>query len=451
MKVVIVGAGEVGTYLCQILSHDGHEVTVIDQDPERARRIDEEFDARVIQGNGSSAAVLKSAMKDSCDFFIAMTSLDEINLIASSLGRALGAGTVICRIHDQTFTDTSHINYPLHFGIDIFLNPEGLCAAELTKTIRNPARIAVENFARGQIEAQQVRIDEAASWRGKSLQEIKLHPEVKFGYLQRKEIQDIPTAETRLEAGDVVTVVGPPHELYAVREKLDPRAAGKSIRIVIFGGSETAVAMIRLLTNPRFKVRVIERDEEKCRRLAERFSHVTFICGDGTSLRLLEEEQIGDCDFFVASTSDDERNVMTAVQAAKLGAKHVQTVINKSDYEDILQNLRTALEIETLVSPRKVTANEVRRYLSREPYIELFAFPGKKARIIEIAVGENSPATGKKLREIGWPKHAVAVALLHKFEVKVPGAEDRILAGDRVVVITRDENIRELVKMLHSN
>lgn len=449
MKVVIVGAGEVGRHLSHVLSNAGHDVTVVETDPQRASIIDEEHNVRVLQGSGSSAEILKQAISDGCDQFIAMTSKDETNLIACSLARVLGAKTVISRIHDQTFTDTSHVNYPLHFGIDMMLNPEGLCAVELAKSIRNPARIAVENFARGQIEAQRIKVDEKARLRGKSLREIKLHPEVRFGFYQRGEEQDIPSADTILEAGDTVTVFGPPAELYKLRAKLDPNAIGSEVRVVVFGGSETAVALVRLLNNPRFKVRVIEKDEEKCRRLAERFPQVTFINGDGTSLRLLEEEQVGSADFFVASTSDDESNVMTSIQAAKLGARHVQTVINKSDYEEILYNLKSALEIETIVAPRLVTANEVLRYLSDAPYIELFNFPKQDARILEMQVSLESECAGKSLKEIAWPKHAVVAALLHKFQAKVPGADDRILAGDRVVVITREENIKDLLKLLH--
>ena len=450
MKVVIVGAGEVGRHLSHVLSEAGHDVTVVEMDPDRAALMDEEYNVRVIQGSGSSAETLKRAIADGCDQFLAMTSKDETNLIACSLARVLGARNVISRIHDQTFTDTSHVNYPLHFGIDMMLNPEGLCAVELAKSIRNPARIAVENFARGQIEAQRITVDEKARFRGKSLRELKLPPQVKFGFYQRGEEQDIPAADTVLEAGDVVTVFGPPNELYKLRANLDPNAAGKEVRVVIFGGGETAVALVRLLNNPRFKVRIIERDEEKCRRLAERFPQVTFINGDGTSLRLLEEEQIGNADFFVASTGDDERNVMTSIQAAKLGAKHVQTVINKTDYEEILYNLRSALDIETLVAPRLVTANEVVRHLSNAPYVELFSFPRQAARILEMQVSLDSPCAGKSFREIGWPKHAVVVALLHKFQVKVPGADDRILAGDRVVLITREQNIKDLLRLLQN-
>lgn len=451
MKVVIVGAGEVGRHLSKVLSDRNHDVTMIERDPRRAELIDEEHNVRVITGTGSSAAVLKSAMEDGCDFFIALTRSDESNLIACSLARVLGAETVISRSHDQTYTDTSHVNYPLHFGIDLMLNPEGLCAVELAKSIRNPARVAVENVARGQIEAQRIRVDEDARFRGKALKDLKLHPEIKFGFFQRDKVQDIPSAETVLQVGDIVTVFGPPAELYKFRRKLDPHSAGKRQSIVIFGGSETAVALLRLLNSPRFKVRVIEQDPEKCRRLAERFPKVTFINGDGTSLRLMEEEQIGSADFFVASTSDDERNVMTAVQASQLGASHVQAVLNKSDYEDILTNLRSQLGIETMISPRIVTANEVLRYLSNDPYIELFNFPRQDARILEIPVSPNSPVSGKTLRDIDWPPHSIVVALLHKFHAKVPGADDTILGGDRLVVITREENIKDLLNLLHAD
>lgn len=451
MKVVIIGAGEVGSHLCAILSDNGHDVTVVEKDPDRATQIDEQNNVRVVHGSGSSAVILKRAISDRCDQFIAMTSNDETNLIACSLARVLGARTIISRIHDQTFIDTSHVNYPLHFGIDLMLNPEGLCAIELAKSIRNPARIAVQNFARGEIEAQRIRVDEKAPLRGKSLREIKLHPEVKIGYYQRGEEEDIPTADTLLEAGDTLTVFGPPGELQKLGPQLDPGIAAREIRIVIFGGSETAAALIRLLDALRFKVRVVEQSLEKCRQLAERFPNVTFINGDGTSLRLLEEEDIGNADFFVASTSDDERNVMTSIQAAKLGTKHVQTVINKSDYHDILVSLRSVIGIETLVSPRLVTANEVLRYLSTEPFIELFKFPHQKAKIIEITVSMASKCAGKILRDIAWPKHAVLVGLQHKFQAKVPGAEDRLLAGDKVVVITREENIKGLLGLLHGD
>lgn len=448
MKLVVVGAGEVGSYLSARLSEIGHDVTVIDSNAATCQRLDEQHNIRVVLGNGSSAAILKQAEVPDCAFFMAMTSDDKTNLIASSLAKSLGAKTVLTRIHDSTFADTSHFDYQEHFGIDILLNPEMLSAIELAKSIRNPARVAVESFARGQIEAQRFEVDSKSKYVGKSLREMKLPPQVKIGYITRGEDQDVPTANTVLEAGDLLTVFGSSNELYSLRSKIDPKSTDYLRNIAIFGGSEVAVALLRLLNDTRFKVRVIEKDTAKCEELAGRFPKATFINGDGTALRLMEEEQFGSVDHFIASTSDDERNILTSTQAAKLGAKHVQTIITKSDYEDILLNMKSALGIESIVSPRVVTAKEVMRYLSREPYIELFNFPQHSGRIIEIGVSPKSDAAGKALREIKWPEHCVVVAILSKHKARVPGADDKILAEDRVVVITREENIRSLVQLL---
>lgn len=448
MKLVVVGAGEVGSYLSAQLSERGHEVTVIELNSDICRSLDEHYNVRVVNGNGSSVSVLKLANAHKADFFMAMTKDDQTNLIASSLAKRLGAKTVITRIHDSTFADTSYFNYREHFGIDILINPEMLSAVELAKSIRNPARVAVENFARGQIEAQRFEVNAKSRYVGRSLRDIKLPPQVKIGYIARGEDQDVPTAETMLESGDLLTVFGRSNDLYDLRAKIDPASTGHMRNIAILGGGEVALALLRILNHTRFKIRVIEKVQERCELLASKFPHATFINGDGTSLRLMEEEQIGEVDYFVAATADDERNILTAAQANKLGANHVQSIITKSDYEDILLNMKQGLGIETIVSPRVVTAKEVIRYVSKEPYLELFQFPHHSGRILEIPVEAKSPAENKLLREIEWPDHAVVVALLHEHQATVPGADDQIVAGDRVVVITRDENIKDLLRLL---
>lgn len=448
MKIAIIGAGEVGSYLSQVLSQSGHDVVVVDTHTETCARIDEQHNVKVIQGNGASATILKEAGVQSCDCFLAMTSEDQINLLSSSIAHAMGAKMVITRIHDQTYTDTSHLNYQAHFGIDFMINPEGLTALELAKSIRNPARVAVESLARGQIEAQRFEVSEKSKLIGKTLREVKLPSAVRFGFIQREGEADVPTADTELRVGDRVLVFGPAAELYKLRTRLDPDSAHRHNRVVIFGGGETAVALLRLLNNSRFSVRVIEKDPDTCRELAERFPWVTIIRGDGTSLHLLQEEQIGEADFFVASTREDERNIMTSAQAAKLGAKHVQTVVNKSDYEDILGNLRETLGLKTIVSPRVVTANEVIRYMSQAPYVELLKFEDTGARIVEVVVTDQGVAAGKSILETAWPQGAVIISLLHKFHAKVPGPEDRILPGDRVIMATREENLPEITRIL---
>ena len=447
MKIVIIGAGEVGSYLCQLLSGQAHEVTVIESRKEAAAVVEELYDARVLIENGSSAETLVNAGVRECDFFLAMTSDDKTNLVASSLAKVLGAQTTIARIHDQTYADNSHVNYQLHFGIDYLINPEGLCAVELAKLIRNPGRVAVENFARGQIEVQQIRVTRRSKLIGKSLKDLRLDSRIRIGYVQRGEEINVPTGDTSLEEGDMVTIFGQREAIYGVKTKIDPDSVADTVRVVLFGGTETSIALVRLLSNPRFKVRIIERKRELCQELAEKFPSVTVIHGDATSLRLLEEEQIGSAEYFVAATKEDEANIMTGLQASKLGTAHVQLVINKTDYENVLQELKSALGVEVMVSPRIATANEVIRYLSKEPLIELATLPDGVGKVLEIRLVHGSQHAGKPLRNIPLPRGSVIVALLRKFQVKVPGADDTILAGDRVVVVTTEGNVEALRKL----
>ncbi|MEO0796547.1 MAG: Trk system potassium transporter TrkA [Verrucomicrobiota bacterium] len=448
MKIVVVGAGEVGRFLCEKLSEEGHDVTVIESAPKIAQEVDESLDVRVVEDHGASAEVLQRSGAGESDFFLAMTSDDRTNLISCSLAKALGAKTTIARIHDQTYSDNSIVNYQIHFGIDFLLNPEALSAVELAKSIRNPSRVAVENFARGEIEVQQIRVSARSKSTEKTLKDIRLPAGVRIALIQDGDSSEVPTADSVIRAEQCVTLVGPPEQLQHTKGYLAPEKKTDLLRIVLFGGSETAIALIRLLKNPRFKIRLIEHDPKLCQKLAERFPHVTVINGSATSLRLMEEEQIGSADYFVACTKDDEDNIMTCLQARQLGAAHVQLVINKPDYEEILDQLRLTLGVELAVAPRQATVSEIMRYISTDAFTELASLPEGRAKILEIRVSDRSPVINRQIKEISFPKGAVIVVLLHKFQAKVPGADDKILSGDRLVVVVREDREHELLKLL---
>ncbi|MBC2594087.1 Trk system potassium transporter TrkA [Ruficoccus amylovorans] len=448
MKILVVGAGDVGRFLSQTLSDVGHNVTVIETSETTAQDVDESANVKVVEGNGASAHVLQKAGAGDCDFFLAMTSDDRTNLIACSLAKALGAGSTIARIHDQTYSDNSLVNYQLHFGIDFLLNPEALSAVELAKSIRHPGRVAVENFARGEIEVHQLRIARKSRFTGKALKELHLPAGMRIGMVQREGHTEVPDADSVLEPGDLLTLFGLTDVLMKVRPYFEPEKFGDNIRVVLFGGSETAIALVRLLKNPRFKIRIIENDARLCRSLAERFPHVTVINGSATSLRLMEEEQVGSVDYFVACTKDDEDNIMTCLQANKLGARHVQLVINKPDYEDVLDQLKETLGVELAVAPRKATMEELLRYLTLDRFTELSNLPDRSGKIIELRVSSDSPCVSRKIRDISWPRGAIIVVLLHKFQAKMPGPEDVILPGDRLVAIVREDSLKPLLNML---
>lgn len=449
MKIIIVGAGEVGHNLCETLSNFGHNVTLIERSQERCEALDEEQNARIIAGNGSSARQLVDADITNCDAFLAMTSDDHTNVISCSIAKGLGAKNTIARIHDETYSDNSVVNYQLHFGIDLLVNPEAICAAELAKEIRGAGRVAVERFARGEIEVQQRRVTEGSRLIGKKLKDIKLDSRVRIGFIQRKDGQsEVANAESTMEAGDLVTYFGHPDALLNLREKFDPRKKVEFARVVIFGSTETAINLVKFLSNPRFKIRIIEKDRNRCQYLAERFPNITVINGDATSLRLLEEEQVGSADYFVGCTKDDEENILTCVQASKLGVKHVQLVINKGDYDDLLDMLRTTLSIETVVSPRGATAKFMLNTLSPKMVSTLAELPDQNMRILEVSVSHASPCIGRSVKDIQLPRGSLMVALQHKYKAKVPAADDVILAGDHVVVIVTHDQEKALIQCL---
>ncbi|MFO8027753.1 MAG: Trk system potassium transporter TrkA [Opitutales bacterium] len=447
MKIIIVGAGEVGSNLSTVLSDAGHDVTLIESSEAHCARLEEEQNARVVTGNGSSARQLVEVGVAKCDAFLAMTSDDRTNIISCSLAKGLGAKNTIARIHDETYSDTSVLNYQLHFGIDLLVNPEAICAVELAKEIRSAGRVEVEHFARGQIEVQRQRVAHGSRLIGKKLKDLKLDPRVRIGYVHRAEAAEIANAETMLQEDDIVTLFGHPDVLFGLREKFDPKQKIELSRVVLFGGSETAINLIQLLKNPRFKIRVIERDRDQCRRLAERFPHITVINGDATSIRLLEEEQIDSANYFVACTKDDEDNIITCIQASKLGAEHVQLLINKGDYDDLLDMLQTRLDIEVAVSPRRATADFMLRNLSDESVARLAEMPDG-SQVLEVRISHSSPVIGRTIKDIRLPAGCLLVALLHKFKAKVPAADDTILAGDRVVVIVSGEKQKEVTQAL---
>ncbi|MCC5790629.1 MAG: Trk system potassium transporter TrkA [Opitutales bacterium] len=448
MKIIIIGAGEVGRHLCDILSEDNHDVTVIETDEKIGTEVDEQFNVRVLSGNGSSAHVLQNAGVQKCQLFLAMTSDDGTNILSSSIAKAMGAEVTVARIHDRTYNESEILNYQKHFGIDHLLNPEALTAVELAKAIRHPGRVAVEYFARGKIEVQQLALNARSKLVGRPLKDLRLDPGIRIGFVYSEDRQEVANAETILREGDMVTVFGSAEILDQTRRLFRPELDNQRVTIVLYGGGDTAISLVRLLSHPRFRIRILEPDPHRCEQLAELFPQVTIIQGNATSLRLLEEEQVGSADYFVACTKNDEDNIMTCIQASKLGAKHCLLLINRADYLQVIDRLKETLGLELVVSPRLATANQVKRYANRKPYFVLANLPGESGQILEIRVQKKSSVVGMKLRDIKWAGPCVVAALLRGHEVKVPGAEDEVCFGDRLVLIASDEHAKEAVRLL---
>ncbi len=441
MKIIIIGAGDVGAFLCQSLAEKGNDVIVIEKNEEIATLLDGMTQATVVAGDGCSAETLVKMGVSDADYVLAMTSDDQNNIISSSLAKGLGAKHSVARIHDRLYSETAFLNYQLHFGIDHFIHPEALAAAEMAKLVRNPEGIAIEAFSRGNIAVQQIPISPVSTSIHQPFSHLQVSSELRLLYIIRDNTLILPSEDMLLEANDLVTLLGPPETLIRVRERLHPESGYARQNVMIYGGTEMAISLARLLHGERYQLSIIENDHKTCQQLADLFPKVNIIEGDGTSRKLLEEQQISASDFFIASSKSDENNIMTAIQAIQLGAKHTQTVIHRSDYEPILEKLQETIGLKKVISPRVLTTKELLRYLSSEPYSELSTLPNNSGKLWEIRVTHDAPASGQLIKDLNLPKPAMIIALTHKFHTIVPSATNRILEGDRLIIASKEAHL----------
>jgi trk system potassium uptake protein TrkA len=391
----------------------------------------------VLAADGTHVSVLAEAGVAECDLFLGLTSNRNVNLVAASLARSLGARKTIARVDSSVQRDEWLFDYRGHFKIDHLFSVERLTAIELAKHIRNPDRLVVEEFARGRIELLQANVPAGAPAIGKPLRDLKLPDQVRVALVQRGDEVIVPTATDQVQAGDVVTLFGNPDRLADALPTFDPQFAPRTeTKVVIFSGGEYGVTLAQMLEGKRhLKVRIIEHDKGRCEQLVELLQSTTIIHGDATSVAQLKEEQVGDADFFVATSHDDEDNVMTCLQARNLGTPHCLTLVHRADYADTISVNRERLGIRAAVSPRVAVGKELMRFVTSEDHHPVLTLPGG-ADVLEITVPGESKVCGRKIAEIEWPVGSGLVALLHGQQAVVPGGRDLIQAGDTLYAVT---------------
>jgi trk system potassium uptake protein len=449
MNIILVGAGEIGRHLASTLSAEGHRVSVIEKDAQLARELEQSVDAKVIHGNGSSVNDLVEADVAECELFLALTSSNTANLMSASMAKALGVRKVVGRVHPGLQREEWLFDFKGHFNVDHLFSSERLSAIELAKHVRNPDSHAVEELARGRIELQQVRVGEGSELVGRSLRQVAPPPGVRVAMLLRGGRQVVPDAETELRAGEMATIFGEPRRLREFGMKLQGRGTAPGrLRVVIFGGNEYGFTLAQMLEGPHTSLRVIERDAGTCARLADRLANTTIIHGDATIVSQLEAEQVGEADFFISTSPDDEDNVMSCLQAHTLGAKHCLTLIHRADYAEAISRSGRHFGVLAAVSPREATRREIQRFLTSDRHHVVRRFEG--ASLVEMSVGRGSIAAGHRLREVDWPQGAVVVGLLRGIHAGVPGPDEVLTAADHVYAVVADEAMKRFVKLLEA-
>lgn len=447
MNMIIVGAGEIGRHLAAVLSQQGHAISVIEKDEALAAELEQSIDGKVIHGNGSSVQDLVEADVGQCDLFLSLTSSNTANMMSASMAKSMEVDKVICRVHPSLQREEWLFDFKGHFGIDHIFSSERLAAIELAKYVRNPESLVVEELARGKIELQQVRIGEDSSVDGMSLKKLSAPKGIRVAKVTRKGQDFVPDADTVLQQGDVVMIFGEPRKLRDFSSKLQGRQARpQRLKVVIFGGNEYGFSLAQMLEGLECEVRIFEKDRRLCDRLADRLANTTVICADATEVANLEEEQVGEADFFIATSPGDEDNVMSCLQAHTLGVENCLTLIHRADYATAISSSGHHLGIKAAVSPREATRREIQRFITTDRYHVLEEFDS--ALLLEIRVGKGSIAAGHRVHEVEWPLGVVLVGQLRGVQADLPGPDDFLHAGDHLYAVVARDALKAFTRLL---
>ncbi len=441
MRILVLGGGTVGASIARFLCERKHKVMVVDMNPDVVDGINTELDVGVVQGSGSMSNVLFQAGAGTADLCLALMTGDDTNLVAASIAKAMGAKRVVSRVFADIYRDVSTFDYQEHFNIDRLMSIEYLTAMEIARQIREPGSMMIEYFAQGDVEMQEMVIMRESNATGLPLSELKLPEGVRIGSINRDGKISIATAADSINVGDRITILGSRKEIENVKKRFNIAMAVRRY-VVIAGGGEIGYHLANVLRNRNYDVRVIEENESRCAFLAERFPRATVVKGDTCRRATLEEENVGQADFFIATTGDDESNIMACVEAMELGAKKTLAVIKRPDYAGVVERLG----IDITVSPRKVIERQVEGLLNVGPLVFSNRYLiGGDIHVEELEVQKNSPVTEKVLMDCGFPRQALLASVIRDHIIQVPGAQFQLKEGDTVIALVHQKEVEKLV------
>jgi trk system potassium uptake protein TrkA len=434
MHIIAVGAGEVGYHVAERLSGQQHDVVVVDVDPGRLEYVSSHLDVAVVEGSGTSQTVLEQAGLDHTGLLLAVTNIDEVNLVSCMGARTVRGLTKIARVSNPDFHGDTRNLKPDAFGVDVLINPERELALETMRLLQSTAATDIAVFAGGAVQLLGLVVTEDAPVAGHTLIDLAAtygdRPILTVA-IERDGETIVPTGSTDIRVGDHLYVAATADEVPRSLE-LVGYAPSSVRRVIITGGSVEAYYLSRLLQQHHVQTTLLIGDRQRAQELAEELDRVLVLHGDATDVELLELEGVGGADGFVALTDRDETNILSSLVAKRAGARQVITLVNKRDYIPLARHIG----LDAAVSPRQSAANAILRYVRGGNVTRVATFEGSEAEAISFEVGAGAPIAGCTLAKAGLPEGAVVAAIVRGTHVRVPRGGDRIEAGDSVIVFT---------------
>ena len=429
MHIIIVGGGSIGYPLARGLA-EHHDVFVVDVDAARAERFGD-LDVELVTGEGADPDALRRAGAADCDVFIGATRHDEINIVACSLGRRLGAGRTICFVTKENFLQAhgGDGNLRRHFGIDEVVWPEAELAADIERIVREPDATDAAEFAEGRIRLLEFRLAADSPLAGRDVASLDLPPGVVVAAVKHEDSTSIPRGRTRLSPRDRVVLMGTREGMAEARRRVSPGARRRSQLVTIVGGGDVGRRLAQRLDGADgIRLRIIERDPDRGELLASTLRNALVLCGDGTDLALLEAEDIGRSDVLVSVIDNDERNLFASLLGRQLGVRKVITRVGNWPNHRLFERVG----VDVALSARGSAVTSVVHRIDGGRAVLLAVLQEGRARVLDVAVPVGFAAT--IVRNLGLPEESIIGTVLRGTDVIVPRGEDRVQGGDRLLI-----------------
>ncbi len=454
MNIVILGAGEVGSYLATTLSEEEHNVVIVDKNPQALEKVSQKADIAVKHGSGTDWKLLEELLDHNPHIFIALSSDDETNLVACSIAKNLGYPTTVARIRQNTFLDRFRLDFARLFFVDHFIGTELIVAHDLLKSISHPGNLAVESFAHGSVQMRTILVPSHWPYFKKNLSELPLPKNLLVGLIRRKSFQEsqirpkekiiFPKGQDYILPGDEVTIIGEVDEMMQLYHFFGiPYKKVSSVTIA--GGSSIALHLCRLLIESHIHVTIIEKEEKTCKMIAEQFPEAIVLHQDASDIHFLIEEQMFRSDFFLCCTRSNETNILIAALAKQAGCKEVLTLISDESYSTLLRRLGILFSLSEKVS----IAHRIHAILHQGSISSISSLYHNQAKIIEMKVSSDSEVVGIPIRNLKnhLPLHFLIALIENRGRITVAKGDHILTPGDTIIVICSPEHIQELEKI----
>ncbi len=443
MYVIVVGAGEVGSTIAANLASD-HEVVVIDLDPDLVESLTYDLDVLPVEGDGTRLATLEEAGIERADMLIASTDDDETNVVTCGTAVTTGDPFTIARVKGTRFLETWQ-RAEGAFDIDFMVCADLETAETIVRLIGLPAARDVDSFADGAVRMAEFEIPEGSPVAEVTVAEADHFEQLTFAAIIRDDGVTIPSGGTDIDAGDDVIVIGSPESVRAFGSDIVPRQDdGRDV--ILLGGSDVTEEAARLLEARGFSPRLVERDPDRARELAETLPGTTVFQQDATDREFLERDHVGEADVVVSALDSEERNLLSALLAKRLGADRTVAVVDTAEYVELFE----AVGVDVAVNPRTITAEEITRFTRGRPTENVALIEGDRAEVIEIEIDDTSVLAGRSIREAvaDLPEGIVIGAITRNGNFVTPRGDTVVDIGDHVVVLAREDAIDAALDVL---